>query len=173
MTNDIIPIQTQASNITTNNNNLLGDIADTRGFKIASLNINSLPAHIDELQVYMGSQTIDILALNETRLDNSISSDQMFMLGCVLERNNRNRNGGGVAFYIRNTINYELMHELKDDQLEWLCIKVKKPKTKPFIVSTWYRSPGSTSDIMKSFESLIEKLDTLGLEHNIVGDLNC
>ena len=33
----------------------------------------------------------------------------------------------------RNTINYELMRELNDDQLEWLCVKVSKLKIKYFI----------------------------------------
>ena len=45
-------------------------IHNLRGFKIGSLNITSLYRHIDELTVLMAKQTFDILALNETRLDN-------------------------------------------------------------------------------------------------------
>ena len=44
---------------------LLGEIANSSGFKIAALNIGSLPAHMDEIRLYMNSQTIHILALNE------------------------------------------------------------------------------------------------------------
>ena len=75
-----------------------------------------------------------------------------------------------MALYIRTIINYELICELVVDQLEWLCIKATKPKTKPFIVGTWYRPPTSTSDTMTAFESLIERLELLDLETNIIGD---
>ena len=47
-----------------NKNSFLGKIANSRGLKIASLNINSLLAHIDELRAYMTSGPIDILAIN-------------------------------------------------------------------------------------------------------------
>ena len=75
-----------------------------------------------------------------------------------------------MALRIRTTINYDLICELHVDQLEWLCIKVTKSKTKPFIVGTWYRPPTSTSDTMTAFESLIERLELLDLETNINGD---
>ncbi len=84
--------------------------------------------------------------------------------------------GGGGGCCIRDTrdvINYELMHELAQDPLQWLCIKIQKPKSKPFIVGTWYRPPSSTTDIMNKFELLIKKLETLDTEINIIGDFNC
>jgi hypothetical protein len=56
------------------------------------------------------------------------------------------------------------MHELAQDPLEWLCIKVQKPKSKPFIVGTWYRPPSSTTDIMNNLELLIKKLEVLDIE---------
>ena len=121
----------------------------------------------------MKSQLIDILAINETRLDESIIDREIGIPGYTLERKDRNRNGGGVALYIRNSLNYERMYEYNEDQLEWLCIKVTKPKSKPFIVGTWYRPPAATSDIMRIFESLIDRLESLDLETNIIGDLNC
>ena len=43
-----------------------------RGFKIAFLNIASLPKHIDELRLNMQHQYLDILVINETRLDETI-----------------------------------------------------------------------------------------------------
>ena len=75
-----------------------------------------------------------------------------------------------MALYIRTIINYELICELVVDQLEWLCIKVTKPKTKPFIVGTCYRPPACTSDTMTAFGSLNERLELLGLETNVIGD---
>ena len=57
---------------------------------------------------------------------------------------------------------------------EWIGIKqVVKPKAKPFIVSIWYRPPDNKADIMRDFQLLIEGIETLGLEVNILGDVNC
>ena len=152
------------------NRTLLQEIHNPRGFKIAVLNISSLPVHSNELRVYMNSKSIDILSINEIRLDETIFDRQISIPGYIQARKDRNRHGGGVALHIRTTINYELICELDVDQLQWLCIKVTKPKTKPFIVGTWYRPPTSTSDTMKTFESLIERLELLDLETNIIGD---
>jgi hypothetical protein len=40
-----------------------------RGMVMASLDINSLIAHIDELRVYININKIDIMCINETTLD--------------------------------------------------------------------------------------------------------
>ena len=54
------------------NRTLLQEIPNSRGFKIAALNISSQPVHSDELRVYMNTKSIDILAINEIRFDESI-----------------------------------------------------------------------------------------------------
>ena len=46
----------------------------TRGFKIASINLASLYKNIDQLRIYMLFKTVDILAINDTRLDSSIQN---------------------------------------------------------------------------------------------------
>ena len=152
------------------NRTLLQEISNSRRFKIAALNISSQHVHSDELRVYVNTKSIDILAINEIRLDETIFDWEISIPAYTLDRKDRNRHGGDVALYIRTIINYELICELVVDQLEWLCIKVTKPKTNPFIVGTCYRPPASTSVTITAFESLIERLELLGLETNIIGD---
>ena len=82
----------------------------------------------------MNMKCIDILAVNETRLNNTISSGEVAVSGYILERNDRNREGGGIALYIRDTINYDRLCDLEYESLECIGIKVVKPKVKPFIV---------------------------------------
>ena len=145
----LLPTKTVTSSLNTD------FINSSAGFKIAALNIASLPKHIDELRLYTISQPADILAINETRLDSSVSNREISIPGYTLERKECNRTGAGVALYIKNSISYEYMPTLQEKQLEWLCVKVIKPKAKPFIVGTWYRPPGSTSETMSTFESLL------------------
>ena len=42
---------------------------EIRGFKIAVLNVNSLAKHINELKVFMANNALDVLAINESKLD--------------------------------------------------------------------------------------------------------
>ena len=121
----------------------------------------------------MNMKCIDILAVNETRLDNTVSSGEVVVSGYILERNDRKGEGGGIALYNRDTINYERLYDLEYQSLEWIGVKVVKLKAKPFIVSTWYRPPDANADTMKDFEFLIEHIESLGLEVNILGVVNC
>ena len=41
------------------------------------LNITSLPKHIDEIRILLTDQCLDVLALNETRLDDNISNEDI------------------------------------------------------------------------------------------------
>ena len=59
----------KSSAFPTINSSPFQSILKTRGFKIGTLNIASLHKHIDELIVVMENQPFDILAVNETRLD--------------------------------------------------------------------------------------------------------
>ena len=148
----------------------LQEIPNSRRVKIAALNISRQPVHSDKLRVYMNTKSIDFLAINKICLDETIFNWEISIPAYTLDRKDRNMHSGGVALYIRTTINYKLICELVVDQLEWLCIKVTKPKTNPFIVGTCYRPPASTSVTITAFESLIERLELLGLETNIIGD---
>ena len=40
-------------------------------------------------------------------------------------------------------------------------------------MSTWYRPPGANVDTTRNFEFLMEHVESLGLETNILGDVNC
>ncbi|CAH3043012.1 unnamed protein product [Porites lobata] len=66
---------------------------------------------------------------------------------------------GGVSFYVRSSINFSLSTDLSIDQLENVCIEVRKPNSKPFLVRTWYRPPDSIVDKFNFFETLIGKMD--------------
>ena len=73
----------------------------------------------------MLSKTVDILAINETRLDSSIQNGEVSIPGYTLERKDRNRNGGGVALYIRDSINYKRLIDLPDDNMELISVETE------------------------------------------------
>ena len=93
-----------------------------RGFKLASLNNASLPKH--QLRVLLSDNPLDILlSINETRLDDSVSDDEVYIpaAGYDIIRSDREHNGrfgGGVCIYFRSNINFSLRPDLCDIHLE-------------------------------------------------------
>ena len=75
-----------------------------KGLAVASLNVNSLLLHIDEIKKFMKEKSIHVLALNETKLDDNVASGLLRIDGYALYREDRTRNGGGVAVYISDSI---------------------------------------------------------------------
>ena len=88
-------------------------------------------------------------------------------------RRDRNRQGGGVGFYIQTSINFAVRSDLYVSSLENLCIEIRKPNSRPFLIATWYRPPCSSIDLFLCHESFLEKLDSLDLEYYLLGDFNC
>ena len=118
-----------------------------RGLVMAMLNINSLLAHIDDLRIFMNNSKIDVLAINETKLDASSTTGRSICQGLRLSEETapvNGRNGGGVCIYLRSNLNYSIRSDLCDDQLECIVLEITKPRSKPFLISTWLQTPEFT-----------------------------
>jgi hypothetical protein len=70
---------------------------------MAMLNIASLLKHLDEIRLLLFDK-LDVLAINETRLDPTISDGLVNIEGYDMLRADRDRNGRGVCMYKRLTI---------------------------------------------------------------------
>ena len=57
------------------------------------LNINCLLSHNDELRVFMSSSKIDILVINESKLDSTVHHNEVYVPGFELLRKDRKING--------------------------------------------------------------------------------
>ena len=70
----------------------------------AQLNINSISAKFDYL-VQLTKENIDFLMVSETKLDDSFPESQFFIDGYSKPvRKDRNRQGGGIMFFIRDDL---------------------------------------------------------------------
>ena len=139
-----------------------------RGFEIASLNVNSLSAHIDEVRILLG-----VLAMQETKLNNSHRDSEFYTSRFGLLRRDRiSDGGGGVCFYIKSSINFSLRNDLNIADLENVFIEVRKPQSKPVIVVNWYRPPNSHVRLYSHLENLIRKLDLTNFDFFLLGDMH-
>ena len=91
-----------------------------KGMTIASLNVNNLLLHIDEIRMLVNELGIHILAFNETKLDKSIDDSLVGIEGYTLKRCDRDRHGGGVAIYIKDTLldKFTVREDLPKSNLE-------------------------------------------------------
>ena len=98
------------------------------GLVIACLNINSLTAHIDELRVFKEDSKIDFPAINESKLDDTINDNELYIPGFVRKDKMLNgRNGGGVCLNLRSNLNYRVREDLLIDKLECLTVEITRP----------------------------------------------
>ena len=121
----------------------------------------------------MQSQTLHLLALSETRLDNTFTDSAVSIDDYTLIRRDRFRSGGGVAIYVCNVIDFKIRSDLSDPDLEFLCIEIQKPRARPFLISNWYRPPNSPIELFDKCEVLLAKIEAENVESNILGDINC
>ena len=91
---------------------------------------------MDEIRHLILSENIHILCLNETRLDNTITNDEIAIIHYTVIRNDRNRNGGGVAIYISNHISFSVLDDLLTPCLEILWLEIKLSNKKSFILGS-------------------------------------
>ena len=140
---------------------------------IASLNVNSLRSHLDEVQLLINNLGIHILALNETKLDPNYPKELTSVAGYQQERLDRTCNGGGVSIYIRDSIKYKHRSDVPVDDLEIICIEVEPPKSKSFLVLAWYRPPSDPVVSFDKLEKVLSFLDKEGKEIILLGDTNC
>ena len=126
-----------------------------KGFRIGHLNIASLIKHKDELSIFILKQHFDVLCINKRRrLDSSICNSEVEIAGYDLIGKDRNRNGGGVAIYVRRVIPYINRTELSPDTAEAICLEIRKPKSKPLLVSAWFCRIKNRNFLMNSKLSL-------------------
>ena len=110
----------------------------------------------------MHDSKIDILSINETKLDSTVHDSDVYIPGFEIVRKDRRvngRKGGGVCIYLRTNLNYRIRDDLINDDLECLIVEINKPRSSVFLVGTWYRPPNSPPERFNEFENVIDKID--------------
>ena len=152
---------------------LIRNSGSKRALLICSLNAPSLRKHKDEIEVLMRENKIDIFAINETKLDSKTKDEQVSAEGYNILRCDRNSYGGGVAIYLRDTLNYELRTDITTENLEMICIEMEPKCSKPFFVLAWYRPPKYETETLTEVNTLLETLEKEQKEIILIGYVNC
>ena len=127
----------------------VGKKISASNFNLLSVNVRSLKAHYDDLSNLLASLPLgffDVLALQEVWSVNSsfqLSGYQKIIFTSRDKGKTINPNcGGGLAFYVRENIEFELLEKQSvfiKGLYESIWIKLKLPKKKSVIIGNVYR----------------------------------
>ena len=147
------------------------------GLKLISMNINSLRGKKLELLAFLDFHQPHVVAIQETKIDSSIATSELFPETCPYSeyRKDRNIHGGGVMLLVHKDISHMHITELENDSKSF-WVKVFANETSHFVAS-WYRPPGSTNE---KFQLFREQLDYIRTHHkgkklpsvHVLGDFN-
>ncbi len=106
---------------------------------IGCLNINSLASKFEPLKMII-SDHLDILVIVETKLDNSFPTSQFLIPGYTKPyRLNRNKFGGGVMIYVKETVPSKQVYKHNfTKNVEGLFIEINLRKTKFLLFGTYH-----------------------------------
>ena len=104
---------------------------------IASLNVNGIRSHIDEMKLLMGTQVVHIMALNETKIDPGYFSELTAIAGYQEEKLERSARSGGVSIYAKDSIRFNRRMDVSIEYLELICIEISPQKCNSFLVLAW------------------------------------
>ena len=116
------------------------------GLKFISMNINSIRGKKLELLAFLDFHQPHVAAVQETKIDSSVATSELFLETCPYSvyRKDRSIHGCRVMLLIHKDVSHMPITELEND-LEPFWVKVFANKTSHFVAS-WYRPPGSTSE---------------------------
>ena len=106
-----------------------------KGLRTDHLDITSLIKHID-FKVFLGDQQLEVLTIKETRLHNKIEDREVEIPSYDIVRYYRNRNGRGVAIYVRENLPFTMRDDLLVQGIEAICVEIKKAKSKLLLMAT-------------------------------------
>ena len=109
-----------------------------RGLHFLHINVNSLLSKIDELREVVGHIKPAILAITESKLDSSVSYQEVNISGYSILRSDRNRYGGSSASYVRADLCFN-KRNVFSNSIENVFFDLLISKLKPLLIVIFYR----------------------------------
>ena len=92
--------------------------------------------------------------------------------GYSFVRLDRNRYGGGVAIYCCDILEFCKRNDIPISTVEMVCIEIKSPRAKPYLVNAYYRPPSDNVEAFGELQSVLKPLESEDKEFILLGDTN-
>ena len=134
-------------------------------FSVVQIILTKIPLMIS-LKVWLPSlQFLRTGPVTLIFLSSEIHIDNYNTLRC-----DRNRHGGGVVYYIRNNLSYDVK-SFFSPEVENVFFELLLPSTKPIVTGIIYWPP-IQSEFLEIINNHFNKIDTINNEIYILGDFN-
>jgi exonuclease III len=146
-----------------------------KGLILAHCNINGIKSKFEEVVLLLNNHNLFFLGISETRLETVDTFFPLSIIGYNYVRIDRVRSGGGLLFYIRDSVNFEVIPiTIKFPRDSEVClIKVKATGVKSFFIILIYNNPkDSKSDFLLSISCLLSYIQPFQSEYILLGDFN-
>ena len=122
----------------------------------------------------MQEENFDVLFINETWLNNNVNDAEINIPGySILRKDRDNGRGGGVAVYLKNTLNAMFRDDITNgSDIETIWVEIIIKNVGAVLLGTIYRPPSADQ---KYYEQMLNVLDVASLENKevvLTGDLN-
>ncbi len=121
----------------------------------------------------MCANIFDVICVNETLCDDTVNDSELDLPGYNLLRRDRKRDGGGVALYIRNCIDFKRRDDLCDSSVECIWIELTPPNKRPIYVCAIYNPNGKDSEFSNKLLRMLSNVPVSDDEIVLLGDFNC
>ena len=111
-----------------------------KGLHFLRINKNILLPKIDQLKCITNKTKAAIIGITESKLDHTVPDLELNISGYDILRCDRNRNGGGVACYIRKDL-CPNTRALNCRKIQNIIFDTVLPKSKPVTIAVFYRPP--------------------------------
>ena len=125
------------------------------------IKINSSLSKKSEIRCTPNKTKAAIIGITESKLHHTVPNSEVNFPGYDILRCDRNRNGGGVACYIRKDFCFKA-RTLHSKEIENLVFDILLPKSKPITIGVFYRPPNQA----EFMDLMVEKLSNLNLKDN-------
>jgi exonuclease III len=141
---------------------------------LAHWNINGVRGKLDDINILINELDPDILAITETKIDDSVPNKLIGIENTKIERRDRSSRGGGVLVYYKHNVTVQRYDDIEQNEIEAIVIRANISSAPTIGIIAVYRPP------KQDVESFFQHLETITIKllsraKNIVvlGDLNC
>ncbi|OWF43390.1 hypothetical protein KP79_PYT24916 [Mizuhopecten yessoensis] len=143
-----------------------------KGMKFAHLNIYGLSNKLDQIKILLRKRTFDVLALTESKLDSSTDPPDISIHGYSAYRRDRNKHGGGVIVYVKDSLTVVDESSSIVDGMEVLVLKINQTNSSSIRCVSVYRPPSEKVDWFPQFDQIIENVSAPDQPLIVMGDFN-
>ena len=126
---------------------------------------------IEEIKLIAHRTKATVIGISESKLDETVLNGEIFIPGYSILRSDRNRNGGGILCYIKDTICFKQREDFSTE-FENIFFDILLPQTKPILIGNIYRPPDQSGFLETLSNAILNTPNFDNQEVYILGDFN-